>query len=292
MTKLVTRFYDPTSGRVLIDGFDLRSDLHSLPASSAWSPRAVPLRRTSGTTISFARQTPPPRRFEEAVVAVGLTEVIERLGDGLDTVVHERASHCPRGAPLIALHAPSSPTPLLVLDEATSTSTPVRDQDRAALDVLLENRTAVLIAHGFDGMRADRIVVVDEGRIVEIGSHAELVAAGGRYAEMYARGSASGLGGPPGHHPLTPLRRRGPLGVLGDASTHCPEPEGRSWPMPGITSSSAPGIAAAVAWPPLSVTSGRCRRGSRRSGARRAEGLSAVRRRQDGRQLAAMPAGL
>jgi len=124
------------------------------------------------------------------VVAVGLTEVIERLGDGLDTVVHERGQSLSSGErQLIALARAFLAHPrVLVLDEATSNlDLQSETKIEAALDVLLENRTAVLIAHRLStAMRADRIVVVDEGRIVEIGSHAELVAAGGRYAEMYA----------------------------------------------------------------------------------------------------------
>jgi ATP-binding cassette subfamily B protein len=75
-----------------------------------------------------------------------------------------------------------------VLDEATSNlDLQSETMIEAALDVLLENRTAILIAHRLStAMRADRIVVVDEGRVIEEGSHAELVALGGRYAEMYA----------------------------------------------------------------------------------------------------------
>jgi ATP-binding cassette subfamily B protein len=76
---------------------------------------------------------------------------------------------------------------VLVLDEATSNlDLQSETKIEAALDVLLENRTAILIAHRLStAMRADRIAVVDEGRIIEVGSHTELVAEGGRYAEMY-----------------------------------------------------------------------------------------------------------
>jgi len=192
MAKLVTRFYDPTSGRVLIDGFDLREvTLHSLRRQLGVVPQEPFLfAGTVGDNISFARPDATTAEIEEAVVAVGLTEVIERLGDGLDTVVHERGQSLSSGErQLIALARAFLAHPrVLVLDEATSNlDLQSETKIEAALDVLLENRTAVLIAHRLStAMRADRIVVDDEGRIVEIGSHAELVAAGGRYAEMYA----------------------------------------------------------------------------------------------------------
>ena len=120
---------------------------------------------------------------------VGLTDVIARMTDGIDTVVHERGQTLSSGErQLIALARAFLAHPrVLVLDEATS-NLDLQSETRieAALDVLLEDRTAVLIAHRLStAMRADRIAVVDDGRIIEIGSHDELVARGGRYAEMY-----------------------------------------------------------------------------------------------------------
>jgi ATP-binding cassette subfamily B protein len=112
------------------------------------------------------------------------------MPDGLDTVVHERGQSLSSGErQLIALARAFLAHPrVLVLDEATSNLDLLSETKiEAALDVLLEARTAVLIAHRLTtAMKADRIVVVDDGRIVESGSHVELVAAGGRYAEMYA----------------------------------------------------------------------------------------------------------
>jgi ATP-binding cassette subfamily B protein len=119
-----------------------------------------------------------------------LSELVERMPEGVDTVVHERGQSLSSGErQLIALGRAFLAHPrVLVLDEATS-NLDLQSETRieAALDVLLEARTAVLIAHRLStAMKADRIVVVDHGRIVEAGPHAELVARQGRYAEMYA----------------------------------------------------------------------------------------------------------
>ncbi len=137
---------------------------------------------------------PPTSEVWEAVDAVGLREVVERMPDGLDTVVHERGQSLSSGErQLIALARAFHAQPrVLVLDEATSNLDLLSETKiEAALDILLEARTAVLIAHRLTtAMKADRIVVVDDGRIIETGSHEELVALGGRYAEMYATWSS------------------------------------------------------------------------------------------------------
>jgi ATP-binding cassette subfamily B protein len=191
MAKLVTRFYDPTEGRVLIDGHDLREvTLESLRRQLGVVPQEPFLFAGAiRDNIAFARPDTPDDELWEAINKVGLTELIDRLPDGLDTVVHERGQSLSSGErQLIALARAFLAHPrVLVLDEATSNlDLQSETKIEAALDLLLEERTAVLIAHRLStAMRADRIVVVDEGRIVEVGSHAELVAAGGRYAEMY-----------------------------------------------------------------------------------------------------------
>ena len=192
LAKLVTRFYDPSAGRILIDGHDLRDvTLHSLRRQLGVVPQEPFLfAGTIGDNIAFARPDATDDEIREAVRAVGLTEVVDRTPEGLDTVVHERGQTLSSGErQLIALARAFLAHPrVLVLDEATS-NLDLRSETmiEAALDVLLEDRTAILIAHRLStAMRADRIVVVDDGRIVEIGTHVELVAAGGRYAEMYA----------------------------------------------------------------------------------------------------------
>jgi len=144
---------------------------------------------TIGDNIAFARPEASDAEIHEAVDRVGLTDVIDRMPQGLGTVVHERGQTLSSGErQLIALARAFLAHPrVLVLDEATSNlDLQSETKIEAALDVLLENRTAILIAHRLStAMRADRIAVVDDGRIIEVGSHAELMARGGRYAEMY-----------------------------------------------------------------------------------------------------------
>jgi ATP-binding cassette subfamily B protein len=192
MAKLVTRFYDPTAGRVLIDGYDLRSvTMKSLRSQLGVVPQEPFLfAGTIRDNISFARPGAPDDAVWEAVHTVGLTELIARLPFGLDTVVHERGQSLSSGErQLIALARAFMAQPrVLVLDEATSNlDLQSETMIEAALDVLLQQRTAVLIAHRLStAMRADRIVVVGDGRLLEQGSHDELVALGANYAEMYA----------------------------------------------------------------------------------------------------------
>ena len=191
MAKLVTRFYDPTSGRVLIDGHDIKHvKIDSLRRQLGVVPQEPFL--FAGTlryNIAFACPDASDDEVWEAIREVGLSEVVERMPDGLDTIVHERGQSLSSGErQLIALARAFLAHPrVLVLDEATSNLDLASETKiEAALDVLLEERTAILIAHRLTtAMKADRIVVVDDGRIVETGSHDELVALGGRYAEMY-----------------------------------------------------------------------------------------------------------
>jgi ATP-binding cassette, subfamily B, bacterial len=192
LAKLITRFYDPTAGRVLIDGHDLREvSLDSLRRQLGVVPQEPFLFAGSlRYNIAFARPEASDDQVWEAVRAVGLSDVVDRMPEGLDTVVHERGQSLSSGErQLIALARAFLAHPrVLVLDEATSNLDLLSETKiEAALDVLLQARTAVLIAHRLTtAMKADRIIVVDDGRVVENGSHAELVAAGGRYARMYA----------------------------------------------------------------------------------------------------------
>jgi ATP-binding cassette, subfamily B, bacterial len=192
MAKLVTRFYDPTEGRVLIDGHDLQAvTIKSLRRQLGVVPQEPFLFAGSiRDNIAYARPDATEEELNEAVRLVGLSDLVDRTPQGLDAVVHERGQSLSSGErQLLALARAFLAHPrVLVLDEATSNlDLQTETRVEAALDVLLEGRTAILIAHRLStAMRADRIVVVDEGGIVEIGSHAELVTRGERYAEMYA----------------------------------------------------------------------------------------------------------
>ncbi|HXY43911.1 MAG TPA: ABC transporter ATP-binding protein [Acidimicrobiales bacterium] len=191
LAKLIVRFYDPTAGGVLIDGHDLRDvTFHSLRSQLGVVPQEPFLfAGTVRDNISFARPSASEADVLEAVRAVGLTDVVERLPRGLDSVVHERGQSLSSGErQLLALARAFLAQPrVLVLDEATSNlDLQSETKIEAALDVLLDARTAVLIAHRLStAMKADRIVVLEGGEIVESGTHESLVSSGGRYAEMY-----------------------------------------------------------------------------------------------------------
>ena len=192
MAKLVTRFHDPTAGVVRIDGHDLRDvTLASLRSQLGVVPQEPFLFATTiRANVAFGRPDATDGEVRAACDAVGLGEVIDRLPQGLDTVVHERGVSLSSGErQLLALARAFLARPrVLVLDEATS-SLDLESETvvERALDAVLEGRTAIVIAHRLaTAMRADRIAVVEAGRIVELGSPAELRALGGRWAEMEA----------------------------------------------------------------------------------------------------------
>ncbi len=200
IAKLVTRFHDPTKGRVLLDGFDLRDvTLTSLRRQLGIVPQEPFLFGGSiRDNIAFARPDATDDEVLGACRAVGIDDLIDRLPDGIHTPCHERGVSLSSGErQLLALaRAFLSQPRVLVLDEATS-NLDLRSEAKIehALDVLLEGRTAIIIAHRLQtAMRADRIAVVHDGRIVELGSHDELVALGGRYADMFATWEAHAAG--------------------------------------------------------------------------------------------------
>jgi ATP-binding cassette, subfamily B, bacterial len=192
LANLATRFYDPTRGSVSIDGRDLRDvTLRSLRSQLGIVPQEPFLFGGSiRDNVAFARPEATDDDVLEACSAVGIDDLVARLPQGIHTPCHERGVSLSSGErQLLALARAFLAKPrVLVLDEATS-NLDLRSEAKIerALDTLLEGRTAIIIAHRLaTAMRADRIAVVDGGRIVELGSHDELVALGGEYAEMYA----------------------------------------------------------------------------------------------------------
>jgi ATP-binding cassette subfamily B protein len=196
LAKLVTRLYDPSAGRILIDGHDLRDvTLGSLRRQIGVVPQEPFLfAGTLRDNIAFADPSATDAQVWAAIDAVGLGDLVDRSPGGLSMVLHERGQSVSSGErQLIALARAFLAAPrVVVLDEATS-SLDLRTELRveSALDRLLDGRTAILVAHRLStARRADRIVVVADGGIVEAGPHEELVAAGGAYAAMYATWAA------------------------------------------------------------------------------------------------------
>ncbi len=191
LVKLISRFYDPVSGSVLIDGHDLRHVRgQSLRDQLAIVPQEGHLfTGTIADNLSFGRPDATDDDLRAAAEAVGAAEFIEALPDGYDTVITGRGSGLSAGQRQLLSFARAlvADPRLLILDEATS-SVDLRTERRIeeALATLLAGRTSIVIAHRLSTIRdADRIVVLEHGRVVEQGSHAELVAAGGRYASLH-----------------------------------------------------------------------------------------------------------
>ena len=187
---LLLRFWDPGSGRVMLQGHDLRQyKLDTLRSQIALVSQDTYLFNSSlRDNLRMAKQDATDSEIEEAARLANAHEFIEAMPDGYDTLAGERGRQLSGGQRqrISIARALLKDTPVLILDEATSHLDAVNErQVREALHRLMEGRTTLVIAHRLSTVRdADRIVVLDSGRVVEEGSHQHLLAAGGLYAQL------------------------------------------------------------------------------------------------------------
>jgi ATP-binding cassette subfamily B protein len=191
VSKLLFRFYDPTAGAIEIDGTDIRSvSLESVRRAIAVVPQDCVLFNDSlRENIRYGRPTAKDDEVEQAIEAAFLGEVIERLPDGLETVVGERGLKLSGGERqrVSIARAVLKDAPILVFDEATSSLDSHSELAvMSAFRALAGRHTALVIAHRLSTVvDADRIVVIEHGAVVEEGTHHDLLAANGRYAELW-----------------------------------------------------------------------------------------------------------
>ncbi len=191
LTALLPRFYDVTEGSIEIDGIDVRKISHKSLSRRMGLVLQEPFLFSGTVTenIRYGREDATDAEIEDAARTVGAHDFIARLGEGYGTYLHERGMNLSVGQrQLISFARAIIARPrILILDEATAnvdTQTEVIVQ--RALSTLLEGRTSFVIAHRLSTIRnADRIVVLEHGRIVEQGKHDDLLALGGRYSNLY-----------------------------------------------------------------------------------------------------------
>ncbi len=202
--SLILRFYDPARGQVLIDGVDLReADLATVRSRVAIVPQDTTIyAATIGENIAFGRPGAAPADIERAAQAALAADFIARLPRGYETMVGERGVTLSGGQRqrIAIARAILRDAPILLLDEATSALDAESETlVQTALERLMRGRTTLVIAHRLATvLRADRILVLDEGRIVEEGTHRSLSKAGGLYARLAKLQFEAGSGAWPG----------------------------------------------------------------------------------------------
>jgi ATP-binding cassette subfamily B protein len=191
LVKLVARFYDPTVGRILVDGLDLRDiPLGALRHQLGIVPQeAFLFSGAIADNIAYGRPEATRAEIEAAARTTGADELVESLPGGYDHVLNERGRSLSAGQrQLIALARAALVDPaILILDEATSQlDLATEGRVTRAMDAVAARRTTLVVAHRLTtAARADRIVVLADGRVVETGTHDELLRSGGRYAEAW-----------------------------------------------------------------------------------------------------------
>jgi ATP-binding cassette subfamily B protein len=192
LAKLIARFYDPREGTVQYGDVDVRdATLRSLRERIVVVPQEGFLfAGTVRDNVLVGKADAGDDEIRAAIAALGLEDRFDAFPDGLDTEVRERGSRLSAGERQLVsiVRAALADPALLVLDEATSSLDPGTERSvERALGHLTEGRTVVVVAHRLStAARADRIAVVDDGRVAEIGTHDELIAREGRYASLYA----------------------------------------------------------------------------------------------------------
>jgi ATP-binding cassette subfamily B protein/subfamily B ATP-binding cassette protein MsbA len=190
LCNLVARFYDPTAGQLLLDGRDIRDyDVESFRSLLGVVEQDVFLfDGTIGRNISYSRRNASAEQIREAAAAANALEFIDRLPAGMDTVIGERGVRLSGGQRqrLAIARAILANPRLLILDEATSNLDTESEQlIQQSLGVLMRGRTCFVIAHRLSTIAgADLIVVVEGGRILQTGTHTQLMQQGGRYRSM------------------------------------------------------------------------------------------------------------